>query len=147
MADKHQIMEAVERIVQRDPRYARAAYFFIHLAVRHSVELVAKNEGNRSRHISGQELLEGIRQFAIDQFGPMVLLVFNHWHLRCSRDIGEIVFLLASEGILGVSEQDSIEDFEDVYDFQEVFRKPFESQVRRFPRVLLSQLEENGKSC
>jgi uncharacterized repeat protein (TIGR04138 family) len=143
MADKHKIMEAVERIVQRDPRYARAAYFFIHLAVLHSVEQVAKAE-KRSRHISGQELLEGIRQFAIEQFGPLVLLVFHYWRIRCSRDIGEIVFLLAEEGILGVSDEDSIEDFENVYDFQDVFRKPFEPLVRRFPRVSLSQLEESS---
>ncbi len=146
MADKHQVVEAVERIVQRDTRYARGAYFFVQQGVHQVAERIAKREGGKTRHISGQELLEGLRQYAIEQFGPLVLLVFDHWRLRCSRDIGEIVFLLAGEGILGVSDEDSIADFENVYDFRDAFRKPFESQVRRFARVSLNQLEEKSRS-
>lgn len=142
MVEAHQIAEAVEEMVERDPRFARASYFFTHRAVRETAEAISKKEKGQKRQISGQELLEGIRSFAIDQFGPMALMVFHSWNVTCSRDFGEIVFNLAKVGILGVSEQDHIKDFENVYEFQDVFAKPFQPENRRFPRISLDQLEE-----
>lgn len=144
MVEAHQIAEAVEEIVERDPRFAKAVYYFTHRAVRETAEAISKKEKGQKRQISGQELLEGIRCFAIDQFGPMALMVFESWNVTCSRDFGEIVFSLAKEGILGVSEQDHIKDFENVYEFQDVFAKPFQPKVRRFPRISLEQLEEGA---
>lgn len=76
-------------------------------------------------HVSAQQLLEGIRQYAILQYGPMVPTVFEHWRVRSCEDIGVIVFNLIDAAEFGKSEQDSIEDFRRGYDFHEVFVQPF----------------------
>jgi uncharacterized repeat protein (TIGR04138 family) len=69
--------------------------------------------------------LEGLRQYALKEFGPMVMTVFDSWGIHSSEDIGHMVFNLIGAGIFGKTEKDSIEDFRNVYDFQEVFVKPF----------------------
>src|ERR1043166_2913911 len=66
-----------------------------------------------------------MRQYALKEFGPMVLTVFESWGIRCTEDIGNMVFNLIEAGIFGKTEEDSIEDFKDVYDFEQAFVKPF----------------------
>jgi uncharacterized repeat protein (TIGR04138 family) len=80
-----------------------------------------KNKG----HVSGVELLEGIRDYALDRFGPMTLTLMNHWNIRKCRDFGDIVFNLVEHGILGRTENDTLEDFEGGYNFEEAFEQPF----------------------
>jgi uncharacterized repeat protein (TIGR04138 family) len=75
----------------------------------------------RSDHVSGRELLEGIREFGLEQYGPMTLTVFQHWGIRTTEDFGEIVFNLVENGLLKKTEEDSRADFKNVYDFKEVF--------------------------
>jgi len=70
-------------------------------------------------------LLDGVRQYALKEFGPMVMTVFDSWGIRCSEDIGHMVFNLIGAGVFGKTEQDSIQDFKNVYDFEEAFVKPF----------------------
>ena len=77
------------------------------------------------RHVAGPELLEGVRQYALKEFGPMVMTVLAYWGLRTTEDIGHMVFNLIGAGIFGKTEEDSIEDFKNVYDFNEAFVKPF----------------------
>ena len=80
--------EKVEMILAKDSRYAREAYVF----VRESLDFTQKNIGKENkgniRHITGQELLDGIRQFALNQFGPMVVTVLEEWGVRNCRDFG-----------------------------------------------------------
>ena len=66
-----------------------------------------------------------LRQYALKEFGPMVMTVFDSWGIHSSEDIGNMVFNLIGAGIFGKTEEDSIEDFKNVYDFQEAFVKPF----------------------
>ena len=80
-----------------------------------------KNKG----HVSGEELLEGIRLYAIERFGPMSMTLLNHWNVRSCKDFGEIVFMLVEHGILGRTENDSISDFENGYEFTAAFELPF----------------------
>ena len=77
------------------------------------------------RHVAGPELLQGVRQYALKEFGPMVVTVLSYWGIRCCEDIGHMVFNLIGAGIFGKTEEDSIEDFKSVYDFEEAFVKPF----------------------
>ena len=77
------------------------------------------------RHVAGPELLDGVRNYALKEFGPMVVTVFSYWGIRASEDIGHMVFNLIDAGIFGKTEEDSLEDFKDVYDFQDAFVKPF----------------------
>ncbi len=78
------------------------------------------------RHVSAQELLEGIRVYALQEYGPMALTVLQSWGLTCTEDIGEVVFNLVESGKLGKTESDRKEDFANGFDFATAFQRPFE---------------------
>jgi uncharacterized repeat protein (TIGR04138 family) len=110
----------LESILKRDPRYTAAAYFFVREALDHSVR-----ELEAPRHISGQELLAGIREYALSEYGPVAKRVLGEWGINECIDFGHIVFNLVNEGLLGKTDDDSIEDFSGGYDFTEAFEYPF----------------------
>ena len=124
MSDKN-FPEVIKEIHQKDDRYAKGAFFFIRVALDHTLKSLDKNSRKNKGHVSGEELLEGIRSFALDRFGPMTLTLMNHWNIRQCRDFGNIVFNLVEFGILGRTDNDSLEDFEGGYNFQEAFESPF----------------------
>ncbi len=117
--------EAVEVILSRDVRYSQDAYTFVREALDFTQKLIGKETRGQLRHVSGQELLDGIRQFALQQFGPMVVTVFEEWGVRNCRDFGEIVFNMVEIGLLAKTDRDTRDDFQQGYDFTEAFRKPF----------------------
>ena len=118
--------EAIEQIAAQDLRYNREAYFFLREALDHTHKITGKPpKKNELRHVSGQELLKGIREYALQQFGPMTLTVLEEWGIRCCEDFGEIVFNMVENKLLAKTEQDSREDFRNGYDFHDAFRKPF----------------------
>ena len=130
--------EKVEQVCAKDPRYARDAYPFVREALDHmrknGVKPARESRTHRddkqsgeppTRHVTGQELLNGIRVYALDQFGPMVQTVFEEWGIRACADFGEIVFNMVEIGLLAKTEKDSREDFKNGYNFDEEFRKPF----------------------
>ena len=117
--------EALDSIVATDPRYQREAYIFLRDALDFTTKQQKKVKATTVRHVSGPELLDGIRQYALKEFGPMVLTVFENWGVHSTEDIGHMVFNLIGAGIFGKTDEDSIEDFKNIYDFQEAFAKPF----------------------
>jgi uncharacterized repeat protein (TIGR04138 family) len=117
--------EALDSIIASDPRYQRDAYIFLRDALDFTTKQQKKIKGLRVRHVTGRELLDGARQYALKEFGPMVMTVFDNWGIHSCEDIGNMVFNLIGAGIFGKTEEDSIEDFKNVYDFGEVFVKPF----------------------
>jgi uncharacterized repeat protein (TIGR04138 family) len=117
--------EALDSIVASDPRYQRDAYVFLRDALDFTTKQQKKIKGTTVRHVAGPELLDGVRQYALKEFGPMVITVFDNWGIQCSEDIGNMVFNLIGAGIFVKTDEDSIEDFKNVYDFEEVFVKPF----------------------
>ncbi len=119
--------EALDQIVAKDPRFHKDAYLFLRDALDFTLKSRKKQQlSELSRHVSGQELLEGVRHYALHEFGPMVPTVFETWNIRQSLDIGEMVFNLINAGIFGKTESDSLEDFKDGFDFEEAFVKPFQ---------------------
>ena len=132
--------EALDSIVASDPRYHREAYVFLRDALDYTTKQQKKAKGASVRHVAGPELLEGVRQYALKEFGPMVMTVFSHWGLQTTEDIGNMVFNLIGAGIFGKTEEDSIDDFKNVFDFHEAFVKPFEPakplQVEKTPPAL-----------
>jgi len=116
--------ELLETILTRDPRYTVEAYAFVRAGLDFTVRRLDK-----PRHVSGQELLAGIREFALAEFGPMTKTVLNGWGIRRTEDIGEIVFNMVESGLLGKTEKDSRADFANGYNFDEAFRKPFQPAV------------------
>lgn len=118
--------EVIRTIRKEDPRYARGAYYFLRQALDYSLkELHKRGELDKSNHLSGGQLLEGIRMYAIDQFGPMARPVLEHWGIHECRDFGNIVFNLVECKVLGKTDQDSVEDFASGYHFSAAFDKPF----------------------
>jgi uncharacterized repeat protein (TIGR04138 family) len=122
--------EAVDLIIAKDKRFARDAYTFVREALDFTQKLAGKEARGAIRHVSGQELLNGIRQFALQQFGPMVMTVFEEWGVKSCRDFGEIVFNMVEIGLLAKTAKDTRDDFQNGYDFTDAFRKPFWPQGR-----------------
>src|SRR5881397_2617800 len=93
--------EALESVVISDPRYQRDGYIFLRDALDFTTKQQKKVKGVSVRHVTGPELLDGVRRYALKEFGPMVMTVFDSWGIR------------------------SIEDFKNVYDLEEAFVRPF----------------------
>ena len=121
----------IRTIREDDPRYARGAYYFLRQALDYSLkELHKRGELDRSNHLSGQQLLQGIRLYAIDQYGPMARTVLEHWGIKNCRDFGNIVFNLVECRVLGKTDEDSPEDFNAGYTFKDAFDCDFEPSVK-----------------
>ncbi len=117
--------EAVEALVRKDERYRIGAYHFLRDALDHTLRK-SRGEGQaEDRHVSGKELVHGIREYALKEFGPMVMTVFEEWGILSCADFGEIVFNLIEARVFGQTEDDRKEDFAGHYDFQEAFVEPF----------------------
>jgi len=115
----------LDNILAKDSRYQRDAYLFIREALDFTQKLIVKDNRGQVRHVTGQELLNGIRQLALQQFGPMTMTVFEEWGIKNCRDFGEIVFNMVEIGLLAKTDKDSRDDFQNGYDFVEAFQKPF----------------------
>jgi len=122
--------EAVDSILAKDQRFASDAYAFVREALDYTQKLVVKEARTGIRHVSGQELLDGLRKFALEQFGPMVVTVFEDWGVKSCRDFGEIVFNMVEIGLLAKTDKDTRDDFQNGYDFTDAFRKPFWPQSK-----------------
>uniref|UniRef100_A0A7V0Z776 Uncharacterized protein n=1 Tax=candidate division WOR-3 bacterium TaxID=2052148 RepID=A0A7V0Z776_UNCW3 len=108
------------RILEKDPRYRLEAYIFVLEALYY-----AREKFKVEKHISGKQLLEGIKELGLKRFGLLTKMVFEHWGVKKTIDFGNIVFNMVNEGLLTKTEEDKIEDFKDVYDFEEVFVKNY----------------------
>ena len=100
---------ALETVLAKDPRFPREAYHFVREALDHTQRAV----------------LTGIRDVALEQFGPMACCVLEDWGVKRCEDFGDLVFNLVEHEILSKTEQDSRDDFKGGYDFTEAFRRPF----------------------
>ncbi|MGE3821238.1 MAG: Minf_1886 family protein [Isosphaeraceae bacterium] len=130
------LREHLAGVLAQDPRYTIDAYTFIFEALEYTKRLrnrartSARKQGRASsvlgtKHVTGQELCEGARRLALDRYGMMALTVLNLWGLHSTSDFGEIVYHLIASGDLLKTASDSRSDFDDVYDFEEVFRRGF----------------------
>lgn len=117
--------EALDQILAKDERFHRDAYLFMREALDFTQKLVGRENLGKVRHVTGQELLDGLRQYALQQFGPMTTTVFEEWGIRTCLNFGEIVFNMVEIGLLAKTEKDTRDDFQNGYDFTDAFRKPF----------------------
>jgi uncharacterized repeat protein (TIGR04138 family) len=128
--------ETVEQILAKDSRYRRDVYLFLREALDHTQKMTGKQPKKYEiRHVTGQELLEGIREHALQQFGPMTLTVLEAWGVQRCEDFGAIVFNMVEAKLLAKTDQDSQDDFKSSYDFQDAFRKPFLPSGKVLARV------------
>jgi uncharacterized repeat protein (TIGR04138 family) len=115
----------LDELVRRDPRYAYEAYEFLFAALAHTQRALGRvppPEGpapEQDYHVSGPELLEGVRDLALREFGLMARTVFKMWGINRTDDFGELVFNLVEAGLMSKTEEDSRKDFHAVYDLDE----------------------------
>ena len=121
--------ERFEDLIRKDTRYHPEVYKFVYDAldftVRHKYGTAGAPEEDLpagcGQHVTGQDLLEGLREYALEEFGCLAGVVFDSWGVHRSEDFGEIVFNMVETEILGKTEEDSREDFARGYDFRETF--------------------------
>ena len=89
-------------------------------------ETEASPDQPRERHLTGQELCEAIRQFAINQYGYMAKVVLQRWGITATGNFGDIVYNMIEMGVMKKSPQDRRTHFDNVYDFDHVFESNFE---------------------
>ncbi|MCX5693028.1 MAG: hypothetical protein NTX47_05025 [Candidatus Omnitrophica bacterium] len=109
---------ALLTILDKDKRYDSEAYSFIMASLGYTMKKL-----KRKGHVTGQELSDGVKDYCLEQFGPLARLVLEKWGIKSTNDFGEIVFNLINSGLLGKTEEDRKEDFHDRYDFKEAFDK------------------------
>ena len=122
--------EVLEKMIAQDPRFAREAYHFTREALDFTQKLISRENKGTVRHVTGQELLDGIRQFALQQYGPMTMTVLDEWGVKNCHHFGDIIFNMVESDLLAKTDKDTRDDFQHGYDFTDAFRKPFWPQSR-----------------
>ena len=131
-----EFQKKVKTILQKDKRYSEDAYEFVNDAVIYTVEKSKKKPKTENKHITGRELLDGVIEFALREFGPLAFDVLSKWGINEGVSIGNIVFNMVKYQILSTSEEDSIEDFKNYPSFEQIFDKYFRPKTNEKKHVL-----------
>ena len=113
--------ESLEKIARSNGRFGPDGMHFVYDGLSYTVKKLV----DEPSHVSGQILCEGLKQLAIEKWGRLTMLVLNNWNIKTTRDFGEIVYLLIKHKWMSAQPTDSIEDFNDVYDFKTIFKDQF----------------------
>ena len=133
-----QFNHKLAEVAQRSPRYAYEAYEFVFHGLAYAQKLLGREPPEKGpldpaaeekHHVSGPELLEGIRRLALREFGLMARVVFHQWGIHRTDDFGEIVFTLIDAGLMSRTSEDRLDDFRGVFDLDEGLLKGFHISV------------------
>ena len=127
------LRKSLEQVVAETGRYPLEAFEFVRHGLNFTVEKIhgAQTEAEADRHISGQQLSQGLRDYAVAKYGLMARVVLQHWGINRTADFGRIVFAMVDNRLMHKTDDDDIRDFEDVYDFAVAFEPPARPQVKR----------------
>jgi len=114
--------EKLEKIAEEDGRYHVGAIRFVYEGLGYTAKKVA----SEPHHVSGQVLCNGLSSLALEKWGRLAKLVLNNWDIKTTRDFGEIVYLMIDHKWMSAQPTDTVDDFNDVYDFATVFKNQFE---------------------
>jgi len=113
-------------LIERDKRYKIEAYLLVLEALNYTLKRIGVK-----RHVTGRELTEGIRDLGKEKYGLMVKEVFGHWGVHETLDFGHIVFNLVTIKLLGKTDEDSLDDFKDVFNFDDVFVRNYAIKIEK----------------
>lgn len=131
--------KSLEQIVAEVADFPMEAFEFVQRGLQYTVQRIhgeekkkaaAKGEEPKSRHVSGQELCEGLREFALLQWGMLARTVLSRWNLTKTDDFGRIVFALVDNGYMSKTAEDNPEDFKNVYDFRTAFEQEYRIECK-----------------
>lgn len=131
-------------IRKEDPRFHRLAYSFVRDGLEHAVKELKKRDAPRaktSRHVTGRELSDGLRVYALEQFGPLAKMVLNSWGIYETIHFGDIVYNLIEYNVFSKTDDDRREDFAEIFRFEDAFVTPFLPQARRLPLPSLAEAD------
>jgi uncharacterized repeat protein (TIGR04138 family) len=114
--------KSLEEVAREDGRYSPGALKFVYDGLGYTV----RNVVGEARHITGQTLCEGLRKLALEKYGRLAMLVLNSWGVKHTRDIGEIVYLMINNQWMNAQPTDSIDDFNNIFDFKTALKDQFE---------------------
>jgi uncharacterized repeat protein (TIGR04138 family) len=113
--------ESIEKIAEQDGRFNAGAMKFVYEGLGYTVQKITSEPA----HVNGQTLCHGLEKLALEKWGRLAMLVLNNWNIKTTRDFGEMVYLMIEHKWMSEQSTDSIDDFNDVYDFKTVFKDQF----------------------
>jgi uncharacterized repeat protein (TIGR04138 family) len=121
----------LEEVVRRDPRYPYEAYEFVFAALAHTQTLLGQGtQAEQAHHVTGRQLLDGVRDLALREFGLMARTVFHAWGIDNTSDFGEIVFNLVEANLMSKTDEDSRRDFKDVFDLDQALVQDYRIEFK-----------------
>lgn len=82
------------------------------------------DQADDRRHVTGQQLCMGLKKLATERYGLLAKAVLCKWGIRATDDFGVIVYALIDRSELRQGERDNIDDFKNIFDFEEAFAEP-----------------------
>jgi len=116
-----------------ETKFHQDAYRFIYEALHHTqqkLDRVSDVDSEDEAHITGQELMYGVRDLASQRYGILAKNVFAHWNVRSTGDFGRIVFDMIDRGEMRKTERDQLSDFVNVFDFEDAFNHDYQIEVQ-----------------
>ena len=138
--------QAIAKLREENHKFSPAAYHFIRRALDHALRKFKREDMDRPAHVSGKELLEGFRDLALEEYGPLAKTVLEDWGITQCHEVGEVVFQLVRMGVLGKNDHDVIEDFEELWTFAEAFDAPFRPQAIEAPKKIKGRISSPTRS-
>jgi uncharacterized repeat protein (TIGR04138 family) len=125
--------KSLQEVVEEVGLYPMEAFEFVQQGLSFTVNKMhgEVRDPNKNRHVTGQDLCEGLRELALENWGLLARTVLGRWNIRKTLDFGRIVFALVDNGYMQKTEDDGIEDFKDVYDFRTAFESDYRIETRK----------------
>jgi uncharacterized repeat protein (TIGR04138 family) len=121
MSTVEDFLQKIAKIVKKHKEYKTEAYHFVMAGLNFTLTRMGEH-----RHLTGQELSLGIKDYVLQQFGPLARTVLEYWGIKTTFDFGKIVYYLIDAKLMTKTEEDSLDDFKDVYAFDEAFKKNYD---------------------
>jgi uncharacterized repeat protein (TIGR04138 family) len=123
----------MQQVILEDGRYPPEAYAFLHEGLVKAVKEVHGTDATlgTQKHVSGQDLCHALRDLATERWGQLARTVLGKWNIHATMDFGNMVFVLVNANFMWATEEDSVEDFRDVYGFDEAFGAEGEFELRQ----------------
>jgi uncharacterized repeat protein (TIGR04138 family) len=124
--------EKMEQVIRKDGRYPLDAYAFLQEGMARAAKAVHGDEGPllAPKHVTGQQICESIRDLAVERWGQLAKAVLGRWNVHTTLDFGNMVYLMIEHRLMKKTEEDRLEDFQDVFDFDEAFKPHDEFELK-----------------